>query len=218
MIRQDYLLRLIEQFGQLWAQLVGQLRARAFPTAHSTLDLAYTQVLGISAEAAARLTSSELLARMQFGVPADAGRERCFMLSALLHAEAELAGSHDADLAAQFHQKALDIVLTMQLQLPEPAPPTYAPSAAQLVAALADYQVPEHTVRLLIRYYEQLGAFALAEDRLFELRTQAPADSGVQAFGEAFYRRLRACTDAQLHAGNFSRAEVEAGLRAWRKF
>ncbi|MFL5800480.1 MAG: DUF6483 family protein [Roseiflexaceae bacterium] len=37
------------------------------------------------------------------------------------------------------------------------------------------------------------------------------------ALGEAFYRRLRSYTDAQLEAGDFSRREIKAGLAEWRR-
>lgn len=214
MIRQDYLLRMIAQFGLLWSSLIAALRARAFPSARRTLDQAYEQVLGINAEVATRLTGHELLARMQFGVGAEAGRERSLMLSALLCAEAELAS--DADMGAQFYQKSLDLLLATHLQQPELALPDYAPSVAQLATALADYQVPQHTGQLLARYYEQAGAFAQAEDQLYELRAQAPDSPAVRELGEAFYLRMRALGDAELQAGNFSRAEADDGLARWR--
>jgi len=218
MIRRDYLLRIIEQFGQLWARLVGQLRAGLFPSARATLDQAYQEILGLTPETVRMLPAQELLARMQFGATLDLGQERCLVLSALLNAEGDLAGGqHDADLAAQYYQKALEILLAMLIQHPTLALPEYAPTVGQLVAALADYQLPLNSNRLLLQYYEQSGAFASAEDRLFELRDQAPHDRAVAALGEAFYRRLRSYTDAELQAGNFSRREIESGLTTWRR-
>jgi hypothetical protein len=218
MIRQDFLLRLIEQFGLVWARLVGQIRAGLFPSARASLDQAYQQLLGLAPEAIRVLSASELSARMQFEVPADVGQERCFMLSALLRAEGDLAGEqHDPDLGAQYYQKALDILVAVQLQYPSRALPEYAPTVEQLLVPLADYQLPLNSNRLLFRYYEQSGAFAKAEDRLFELRDQAPSDQTLAGLGEAFYRRLHSYTDAQLQAGDFSRREIKAGLTAWRR-
>lgn len=216
MIRQDYILRMIAQFGQLWARLVEQLRAGLFHDAQATLDLAYEQMLGLPAEHARTLTAQDLLARMQFAAPPDEGRQRCLMLSALLAAEADIAGAqHLPDMAAQANQKALEILLVVLLRQPGLALPAYAPTVAQLTAALADYRLPPSTNRLLLEHYEQGGAFAKAEDCLFELRAQAGASAPLAALGEAFYQRLRGYTDEQLHAGNFSRHEIEAGLAAW---
>jgi hypothetical protein len=218
MIRQDYLLRLIEQFGRVWARLVGQLRAGLLPSARAALDEAYQQMLGLTPESVRALSASELVARMQFAGPSDVGQERCLILSALLKAEGDLANEqHDPDLGAQYYQKSLDILLAMLIQHPAQTLPEYAPTVEQLVAALADYQLPSTSNRLLFSYYEQSGAYAKAEDRLFELRDQAPSDRKVAALGEGFYRRLRSYTDAQLQAGDFSRREIEAGLKAWRR-
>jgi Family of unknown function (DUF6483) len=218
MIRQDYLLRIIEQFGQVWARLIGQIRAGLFPSARATLDQAYQQMLGLTPEAVRALSVSELLARMQFEAPPDVGRERCLILSALLSVEGGLADEQrDPDLGAQYYQKSLDILLATLIQYPAQTPPEYAPTVERLVAALADYQLPSSSNRLLFSYYEQSGAFAKAEDRIFELRDQAPQDRTVAALGEAFYRRLRSYTDAQLQAGDFSRQEIKAGLAEWRR-
>jgi Family of unknown function (DUF6483) len=218
MIRQDYLLRLIEQFGRVWARLVGQLRTGLFPSARATLDQAYQQMLGLTPESVRALPASDLLARMQFAVPPDVGQERCCILSALLKAEGDLANEQqDPDLGAQYYQKALEILVTRLIQYPTQTLPEYAPTVEQLVTVLADYQLPSNSNRLLLSYYEQSGAFARAEDRLFELRDQAPHDRTVAALGEAFYRRLRSYTDAQLQAGDFSRSEIDTGLKAWRR-
>jgi hypothetical protein len=133
MIRQDFLLRLIDQFGQLWSRLVGQLRAGLFPSARASLDQAYQQVLGLQPDSIRVLSAPELVARMQFAMPPDAGQARCFILSALLQAEGDLAGQqHDADLGAQYYQKALEMTLGVLLQAPALTLPEYAPPSSSL--------------------------------------------------------------------------------------
>ena len=82
MIRKDYIIRLIEQFGAIWARLLTQLRAGLLQDARATLDTAYQQLLGLNFDAVRARSSGELLARLQFGVsPAD-GHERCCVLAA----------------------------------------------------------------------------------------------------------------------------------------
>ena len=63
-----------------------------------------------------------------------------------------------------------------------------------------------------MQYYEYLGEFGRAEDALFAMLEQEPANPALIDFGLAFYERLRRQTDASLEAGNLPRAEVEAGL------
>jgi hypothetical protein len=218
MFRQDLVLRLIEQFGLLWARLVRQLRAGLFPSARASLDQAYQEILGLPPDAIRVLSAPELLARMQFETPPDLGRERGFVLSALLKAEGDLAAEQqDQDLAAQHYQKSLDLLLALLLQNPSQALPEYAPTVDLLLTALADYQLPPSSNRLLFHYYEQSGAFAKAENHLFELGDQLPQDQAVAELGEAFYRRLQSHSEAQLEAGDFSRREVKKGLKEWKQ-
>ncbi len=218
MFRQDLVLRLIEQFGLLWSRLVKQLRAGLFPSARATLDQAYQEILGLPPEAVRTLSASELLARMQFETPPDLGRERCAILSALLRAEGDLAAEQqDPDLGAQHYQKSLDLLLACCSRTPARRCPSTRQPSISCLTALADYQLPPSSHRLLFHHYEQCGAFAKAENHLFELGDQLPQDQTVGALGEAFYRRLQSHSEAQLHAGDFSRREVKKGLTEWRR-
>lgn len=218
MFRQDLVLRIIDQFGLFWGRIVRDLRAGLFPSTRATLDQTYEEVLGLAPDAVRILSTPELLARMQFEVPPDVGRERGYILATLLDGEAQLVEQQqDEDGAAQFRQKVLEMLLALALQFEQQVPPDYAPPLEHVLAALEDYQLPPSTNRLLFRYYEQIGAYASAEDRLFELYEQLPGDQALIAQGEAFYRRLQSYSEAQLQAGDFSRREVKDGLKAWRR-
>ncbi len=87
----------------------------------------------------------------------------------------------------------------------------------ELLAALEDYELPEYIKSRLVGYYERLGEYGQAEDILFELLEVQPDNVGLIELGRAFYARLLAKSDADLLAGNFSREEVEDGLKQLRK-
>jgi hypothetical protein len=218
MIRKDYIIRLIEQFGALWARLLTQLRAGLLGDARATLDNAYQQLLGLNFDTIRALSSGELLARLQFGVSPEDGHERCSVLAALLLAEGDLAAKgDDADLAANYYGKALDIVLALRLHQPDIALPDHAPSVERLVELLHDYQLPSDTSRLLLQFYTDTGAFAKAEDVLFDLLAHDLEPKQVVALGEAFYDRLEQQDDQVLLAGNFLRDEIAAGRAELRR-
>lgn len=215
MIRRDYILRMIEQFGEIWAQLVKQLQAGIFPSMRATLDLSYQQLLGLAPERVRIWSSRELLTHMLFGMDAEHGRARALILSAMLSMEGDLAHREgDEDGAAIFRQKSLDLLLAIRLQEPGADLPTYAPSVDALVASLAQYTLAPDTNRLLLRYYEERGAYAQAEDALFALLEQTTNPAAVTAEGVAFYNRLVDQSDERLRAGNFSREEISGGLEA----
>jgi hypothetical protein len=70
---------------------------------------------------------------------------------------------------------------------------------------------------MLMRHYEQHGAFAKAEDALFDLLEAEPGNSDALEFGIAFYERLRGQSDMALAKGNLPRQELEAGLAELRQ-
>ncbi len=217
MIRKDYIIRMIERFGMLWAQVVLQLRSGLLGDARATLDIAYKELLGLNLDAVRTRSSGELLARMQFGASPEEGAERTSILTALLQAEGDLANAeNDPDRGAFFYQKALDIVLALRLSQTVSPLTSHAPNVAELAEKLSDYDLPFDTNALLLQFYEQQGAFAQAEDRLFELAENAGNTDAAATLGEAFYDRLEQQDDSALAAGNFSRAEINAGRAALR--
>lgn len=215
MIRRDYIQRLIEQFGEIWSQLIKQLQAGLFPAMRSTLDLSYRQLLGIDPERVRAWSSREMLTHMLFGMEPDHGRARVLVLGALLKLEGDLAAKDgDEDGAAIFRQKALDLTLTAHHQQPGADLPIYTPSVDELVRALKPYTLSADTNRLLVGYYENRGAYADAEDALFDMLDQATDRDAAVADAVAFYSRLSEQSDERLLAGNFSRDEIAAGLAA----
>jgi hypothetical protein len=218
MFRQDLVMRMIEQFGLIWTRYVRQFQANMFPAARTSIDQAYREVLGLEPDEARILGASDLLARMQFEMTPDLAYQRASILAALLNAEANLAlEQSDPDLAASFQIKALSLLLSVRVQQPQHAPVEHAPEPEQLIDALEDYELPPQINQQLIAYYELQGAYAKAEDRLFELSDQLENDAELAALGEAFYERLLSYPEVQLHAGDFSRREAKDGLKAWRR-
>jgi hypothetical protein len=220
MPREDYLRRLVIEMGRAWARIVGLIKSRQFPAARAMIDQAFQQILGLTPQAARTLAPHELIARLMIGETPDEGRDKCFALAALFKASGDIASAEgDADACADNDRKALDTLLTILAYAPAATPPEYAPTVAELVERLNMYELPLETNMVLMRHYEQTGAYAKAEDILFEMLVDT--DSGTiepLTAGRAFYERLRDQSDQQLAAGNLTRAEVEAGLDELRHY
>jgi uncharacterized protein DUF6483 len=219
MPREDYLRRLIVEMGRMWSRIVGLIKARQLPAARAMVDQAFQQVLGLPPEDARTLSPHELIARLMIGETPDAGRDKCCAMAALFGASGDIAAAEqDADASADFDRKALEILLTILARTPDFAPPDYTPTVAELVERLSMYELPLETNLLLMRYYEQTGAYAKAEDVLFEMLDAAPGALDLLAAGRAFYERLRHQSDPQLAAGDLTRAEVEAGIAELKRY
>ena len=82
-----------------------------------------------------------------------------------------------------------------------------------VVTALQEYEIPQFLHQQLSSHFEKLGAYARAEDHLFQaVATMDQPD--VVDWARPFYHRLETMTDQQLSAGNFSRSEIADGLLA----
>jgi hypothetical protein len=137
MIRRDYIIRMIEEFGILWARLIEQLRTGKLDTARISLDHAYMHTLGLTPSDVQTRSAGDLLARMQLGFPADAGRERCLILASLLYAEgAHAEANGNLGRAASAYRTALVIIRVTPIETTAEQQP-YWPAAAELEAALA---------------------------------------------------------------------------------
>lgn len=133
MFRRDYVIRLIEEFGVLWARLVEYLRGADLPAARLTIDRAYQQLLGLPPYDVQTLSVGNLVARLHLGVPPEAGREQCWVLSALFRAEGDLAlaaGLHEP--ARRHYQRALELVSTLHSGADGSEAPGYAPDPDEL--------------------------------------------------------------------------------------
>jgi hypothetical protein len=139
MIRRDYIIRLIEEFGILWARLVAQVRGGDLAVARVSLDHAYMHTLGLASKDAQTLGAGDLLARMQLGFPPEVGRERCRMLCALLQVEGNIAlHQGNPSVAAESYRTALLILRVTVAQDATETRHEYAPQIADLEAAIAE--------------------------------------------------------------------------------
>jgi hypothetical protein len=133
MFRRDYIIRLIEEFGILWARLIEHLRGGDVSAARLVIDTTYQRLLGMTPDEVLALPSAHLMARLQLGATPEAGREQCWMMSSLFRAEGDLAqAAGQADAARQYYQRAREIALSIERQYPDTTPPSYAQTSQQL--------------------------------------------------------------------------------------
>ncbi len=99
-IREDYLLRMIEQTAKAVAQLIGLRKSGDFTAAHTVLDAAYRSLLGPDALLFSRMdpeTGAKLLAEP----------EKMAVMADLIHEDAELRRTAAEGDGADLDRKAL---------------------------------------------------------------------------------------------------------------
>ncbi len=213
MIRRDYFLRMIEEFIQALARIHSLKKGQHWQEAAVKMDAEFDRLVGTGAEAVARMSETELLARLIRGESTLVVRDKTLMLSALLKEAGDLAATKGTlEESRSCYLKGLHLVLQTLARGEIFEFPEFVPKVEVFVAALGDSPLPLETHALLMQHYERTGQFAKAEDAIFAMLDVDPANPAILEFGMAFYERLRAQSDASLNGGNLPRPEAEAGL------
>jgi len=214
MIRRDYILRMIEEFMQALSRLRALKQGQRWAEAGDELDAEFKKLIGDGAPSVARLSETDLLARLMQGGPTHLIRDKTLMLTTLLveAGDAAVADNREVD-SRGCYLKALHLLLDVLSRDEVFECPEFVPKVEMLVDALRSTPLPGRTNAMLMQHYERIGEFTKAEDALFAMHEAEPDNHAIVEFGIAFYQRLLAHSDATLVAAGLPRAEVEDGLK-----
>lgn len=220
MIGRDYILRLIEQLGQVLTVVLGtagRLRDNGqLDEADAVIDAAMQRLFGLSLEATETLLTETLLALLRLNqIPSPDEplvANRITTMARLIEASADISvDAGDQELADGQRLKALQLYLAV-LTEEEPGFPAAANAVDPLLEQLADQELAVPAKEQLWQHFEHVGHFAKAEDWMFHLLDDEQAGGDVPDRAMFFYQRLLALSDAELERGNLPREEVLAGL------
>jgi len=172
----------------------------------------FQKLLGTDAEQAVALTETELLAKLLAGEPTQTVRDKVLMVATLFKEQGDIAfGQVRPEESRAAYLKGLHLLLHAMATDPDLERPEFVPKVEEFLSALRDKALPLSTEATLMRYYEQTGQFARAEDSLFAMLDLDPSNPSLIDFGLVFYRRLEARSDSVLAEGDLPRAELDAG-------
>jgi len=204
---------MVEKIAQMVMGIRQKIGAHQEVEAGTMLDQAFLDLVGLGPLEVSRLSETELLALLTKDDPTQVLREKSLLLVALLEEAARLqaAQGHEAESHA-CRIKALDLLLTVQLQDIDFELPAFVPRIGAMHDEMAEVALPLRTLAGLWRFYERTGAYARAENVLFALLEAEPENAALRSEGRAFYERLLRESDTWLEKGDLPRKEVEAGL------
>ena len=215
MIRQDYILRMIEEFMQVLSRIASLKRGQLWREADDVLDAEFQRLVSAGAEAVSRMSETELLAKLIQGEPTQVVHHKALVLIALLKEAGDLALVQNRQTESRTcYLKGLSLLLETLARAEAPEVPDFVPKVEAFLTALQDSALPLNTQARLMQHYERLGEFGKAEDALFAMLEAEPSEPKLLEFGIAFYQRLRSLSDASLTAGNLPRVELYSGLSA----
>jgi hypothetical protein len=218
MIRQDYILRMVEDFAAALARIRALQQEGKAGEAQVLTDEEFRRFTGLDSEALLKLSETELLAKLIQGEPLHAVREKMFFLTTLLKETGDSAAAEGREAESRAcYLKGLHLLLDSLARGDGFERPEFVPKVELFAAALADSELPVATNAMLMEHYERTGQFAKAEDSLFAILDADPENAAALEFGISFYERLLRQTDAQLKEGNLPLSEVEAGMGELRE-
>lgn len=216
MIREDYIMRLIEQFTQGLALILSNKLKERWKEMDENISALCEKLLGSDYRMFRHVEPENIVELLRSGTFVDPAR--AFVLATLFYEEADALVKRDQHLAAQplFLKAAIlfiEIVRSGNKQLA-------SESHEKVEAILPHIPRSSQTAKFqhrLFEYYELTGAIAKAENILFELAEQDLA--GIFEDGILFYGRVAKKSDSDLANGNFTRSEIEDGKADFiRKF
>ncbi|MEF3302373.1 DUF6483 family protein [Paenibacillus sp. GYB003] len=224
MFRNDYVMRMIEQFGQALGVLLGLKRQLKPQEALELVGETYKRLFGLNPNLLRALSERDLIDLLNR--QGEASAEKLLVIAGLMKEEAELHAMLDRPSDSyRLNAKALNLTLMAAGEQTAADWLDVPGQVEELLGRLAGYELPAATKGLLWPYYEAAGRFADAEDVLFELLDdcdqvaatgeETEERDGCRALLEQalrFYERLLALPEDALEAGRLPIGEVRDGL------
>ena len=215
MIRQDYIMRMIEQLVRVLMEAAALKKAKKYTEALLTVDQALQQLSGFDSKFVNSLPDDSLIALLKTGDALDA--DKCIIVADLLDIEGDIYEVQDQLQESYYrHLKALNLFLAAFLSRTQTSLPHHFAQIEPIVDKLEPYDLPLETKHRLWPYFERVGRYAQAEDLLYELIEVEPGPKEMIEQGISFYQRLLQKSNQELATGNLPRAEIEEGLAELR--
>jgi hypothetical protein len=206
--QRDYLMRQIEQVGQMLAHILGLAKGGRGDEALGMFDEAYKPLIGVGSRVVAVLDDGQLVDLLTSGSNPDL--RRVALALELLKAEADLyQGAGQPGEAALRYRRALALAGCLAARSERLLDRRLA---GELLGRAGELELTAAQRLAAARVLEALERYADAEDALFELIDERPGDPGPVEEAIAFCQRLRPLEPERLVAGGLSPAEVNDTL------
>ena len=215
MLTEDYLLKLLKPLAYVIPRLLALRKVANYDEAQTVIQQTGQQLTGLEPALINALSAQSLIDLLAADSPV--GAAQCLGLATLFLEQGKLYEAQskwpEADTA---YFNALYLLLRVLPNSSQTVVDEHLAYVDDLVFKLKGYDLPETLRYNLFRFYADAGAYAHAEDALFDLIEMLKQTSSTKAVitdGIAFYQTLKNKSDAELIAGDLPRDEVERGLQ-----
>jgi tetratricopeptide (TPR) repeat protein len=215
LVQRDYILRIIEQLGEVLSHVLHLRRGGSLLEARQYIEKSIGRLVGMDMATITDRTAGELADEIRGRLADHRQRQlvsdQIVVLAGLLHESAHVHDdAGDGAAASADRLKALELYVHV-LTIDEPGC-VPAEAAIDVILSELDEDPPLSVMQPLVQIYEAAGRYDEAEDWLFHLLDASPHDPAILAGGIAFYERLLTLDGATLAAGNLPTEEALASL------
>jgi hypothetical protein len=218
-IRQDYLMRMIEQATAMLARLLRLQVEDRGPNAALANAEAAQEWLGLEPARLAAMTDEELVNALRGHGSVAEFPLRVGLAIRLLQIEADrLVNAGDEPAATAMRTQAICLLLRAHILGVAEELPEFTPDLNELLKLFDGRGLPVRVAVLLMCQHEHTGQFAAAEDVLYELREALGWSEWIAELGRTFYERVRRHPAKTLTAGNLPPEEITVALAEWQEW
>lgn len=219
----DWLVQQLSQFARVLAMVLGLKKREEYRAAEETIEEAFNTLLDLDLDKLRTLPPAELFRRLTIAETAMVGREKVLFAAALLDQAGDIyTAQEQTEKSSACYTQALHLLLKLILTDDHVSLPNYAPTVEDVLAKIDSEILPLEAQHAIMLYFEKIGAYARAEDVLFEMLDVVADDSkttaDIVAIGDMFYERLQQLDDETLIAGNLARDEIAMGITDLRNY
>lgn len=218
MIRQDYLMRMIEQLVKVLTKILFNKESGNYNAALNNIDDAFNMLVGLDYKIVNQLSAKDLIALLGISKDDTAVNIKCIVIAKLLKEKADIVkqNSNDNLTLLYNYQKALTLYLhgILNNKNYEINLNNYYTDVKEIVKNILD-EIPVEARYNLFKFYKLIGEYNRAENELFKLKNLHYPQ--IEEEGIIFFRNLEKLSDVELFKGNFSKEEVVEGLADFTK-
>jgi Family of unknown function (DUF6483) len=218
MIRQDYLMRMIEELVKVITKILLNKKAGNYNTALNSIDDAFNTIVGLDYNIMNQLSAKDIIALFEISKDSATVNVKCIVIAKLLKEKTDLAKQNGDDNSTLVYgyQKAMTLYLhgILNYKNVEIDLDSYYSDVKEIAKNIFD-EIPDDTRISLFKFYELIGELDKAEDELFKLKNLNYPN--IEEEGMLFFRNLEKLSDIELLKGNLSKEEVEQGVVDFNK-
>ena len=213
MIRQDYIMRMIEQLVEVLSKILFNKKTENYQEALNNIDTAFKNIVGLDYSLISSLSAKDIISLLGIYKDDPSASIKYIIIARLLKERIEIKNLSDGKDLISIHdyQKILNLYLEgiLNNSSKEAALAEYYLDIKEIVEKLRN-EIPDDISFKLFRFYEFIREYDKAGQELFKLKDKYYPN--IKDVGIKFYRNLEKLSDADLQKTNLSKKEVEDAL------